>query len=100
MNSMMYSELWFKILMMFFREGSNFQVSNALYMPYFLKKNKESFGCSLYTVTSIWLVLNPCYGCSVTALFKGTGHNKFVQRGPTLSGEVGKGGLSKTPPIS
>ena len=28
---------------------------------------------------------------------KGTGHNKFVRRGPTLSGV---GGLSKTPPIS
>ena len=26
---------------------------------------------------------------------KGTGHNKFVRRGPTLSGV---GGLSKTPP--
>ena len=28
---------------------------------------------------------------------KATGHNKFVRRGPTLSGV---GGLSKTPPIS
>ena len=28
---------------------------------------------------------------------KGTGHNKFVQRGPTLSGA---GGLSNTPPVS
>ena len=27
--------------------------------------------------------------------FKGTGHNKFVRRGPSLSGV---GGLTKTPP--
>ena len=29
---------------------------------------------------------------------KGTGHNKFVRRGPTLSGVGGGGGLSRTPP--
>ena len=31
---------------------------------------------------------------------KGTGHNKFVRRGPTLSGVGGGGGLSKTPATS
>ena len=34
---------------------------------------------------------------TAAATNKGTGHNKFVRRGPTWSGV---GGLSKTPPIS
>lgn len=32
MNSMMYSELWFKTLMMFFKEGSKFQVHVGLWV--------------------------------------------------------------------